>query len=163
MAGADWIPNGRGWSKSLGIYEICTKRKHVFWHASVLLSLANNRLRCCNKIKKTRRVLQERERRCDMKKIALLMYGWKRYFTYAWPSGIMRRLRETEEKVNLYMFNSSGNWSVFIIQVRNAFLAGAVDVSVRRRLMRGNIFANRFCIILKPKSLSRRCFPWNMT
>lgn len=46
-----------------------------------------------------------------MKKIALLMDGWKRYFTYAWPSGIMRRLRETEEKVNLYMFNSAGNWS----------------------------------------------------
>ncbi len=46
-----------------------------------------------------------------MKKIALLMDGWKRYFTYAWPSGILQRIHETDEDVNLYIFNSSGNWS----------------------------------------------------
>lgn len=46
-----------------------------------------------------------------MRKIALLMDGWQRYFTYAWPAGIMTRIRETDEDVNLYIFNSSGNWS----------------------------------------------------
>ncbi len=46
-----------------------------------------------------------------MKKIALIMDGWKRFFTYAWPSGILERIHETNEDVNLYMFNSSGNWS----------------------------------------------------
>lgn len=46
-----------------------------------------------------------------MRKIALIMDGWKRYFTYAWPSGILQRIHETREDVNLYIFNSSGNWS----------------------------------------------------
>ena len=46
-----------------------------------------------------------------MKRIALIMDGWKRFFTYAWPSGILQRLHETEEEVNLYIFNSSGDWS----------------------------------------------------
>ena len=46
-----------------------------------------------------------------MKKIALFMDGWKQYFTYAWPSGILQRIDETNEEVNLYIFNSSGNWS----------------------------------------------------
>ncbi len=46
-----------------------------------------------------------------MKKIALIMDGWKRFFTYAWPSGILSRIHETNEDVNLYIFNSSGNWS----------------------------------------------------
>lgn len=46
-----------------------------------------------------------------MKKIALIMDGWKRFFTYAWPSGILSRLREKNEDVNLYIFNSSGDWS----------------------------------------------------
>lgn len=46
-----------------------------------------------------------------MKKIALIMDGWKRFFTYAWPSGILERIRETNEQVNLYIFNSSGGWS----------------------------------------------------
>lgn len=47
-----------------------------------------------------------------MKKIALIMDGWKRFFTYAWPSGILQRIKETEEEVNLYIFNSSGDWSM---------------------------------------------------
>lgn len=34
-----------------------------------------------------------------------------RYFTYAWPSGILTRVKETGEEVNLYIFNSSANWS----------------------------------------------------
>ncbi|MCI9083414.1 MAG: GGDEF domain-containing protein [Lachnospiraceae bacterium] len=46
-----------------------------------------------------------------MRKIALLMDGWKRYFTFAWPAGLLERFHETDEKVNLYIFNSSGNWS----------------------------------------------------
>lgn len=47
-----------------------------------------------------------------MKKIALVMDGWKRFFTYAWPAGILQRIRETGEDVNLYIFNSSGDWSM---------------------------------------------------
>lgn len=39
------------------------------------------------------------------------MDGWKRFFTYAWPSGILSRLREKNEDVNLYIFNSFGDWS----------------------------------------------------
>ena len=46
-----------------------------------------------------------------MRKIALIMDGWKRFFTYAWPAGILQRIHETNEDVNLYIFNSSGNWS----------------------------------------------------
>lgn len=46
-----------------------------------------------------------------MRKIALIMDGWKRFFTYAWPAGILQRLQETKEEVNLYIFNSFGNWS----------------------------------------------------
>ena len=46
-----------------------------------------------------------------MKKIALLMDSWKRSFTYAWPAGILRRIKEKDEDINLYIFNSSGNWS----------------------------------------------------
>lgn len=47
----------------------------------------------------------------QMKKIALLMDGWKRAFTFAWPAGILQRIRETNEEINLYIFNSSGDWS----------------------------------------------------
>lgn len=46
-----------------------------------------------------------------MKKIALIMDGWKRFFSYAWPAGILNRIRETNEDINLYIFNSSGDWS----------------------------------------------------
>lgn len=46
-----------------------------------------------------------------MKKIALLMDGWKRFFTYAWPAGVLQRIKETNEDINLYIFNSSGDWS----------------------------------------------------
>ena len=47
-----------------------------------------------------------------MKKIALFMDEWKRCFTYAWPSGILQRIRETNAEVSLYIFSSSGNWSL---------------------------------------------------
>lgn len=47
-----------------------------------------------------------------MKKIALVMDGWKRFFTYAWPSGILQRIKESNEEINLYIFNSSGDWSL---------------------------------------------------
>lgn len=47
-----------------------------------------------------------------MRKIALLMDGWKRYLTFAWPAGILQRIRETGEEVALYIFSSSGNWSL---------------------------------------------------
>lgn len=46
-----------------------------------------------------------------MRKIALIMDNWKRCFTYAWPAGIMQRIREKNEDVNLYIFSSFGNWS----------------------------------------------------
>lgn len=46
-----------------------------------------------------------------MKKIALIMESWKRFLTYAWPAGILQRLHETNEDVNLYIFNSAGGWS----------------------------------------------------
>lgn len=46
-----------------------------------------------------------------MRKIALIMDEWKRCFTFAWPSGILQRIHEVEEDVNLYIFSSSGNWS----------------------------------------------------
>lgn len=46
-----------------------------------------------------------------MRKIALITDGWKRLFTYAWSSGILQRIRETGEDVNLYIFNSTGNWN----------------------------------------------------
>ena len=39
------------------------------------------------------------------------MESWKRYFTFAWPAGILQRLRETNEDANLYIFNSSDGWS----------------------------------------------------
>lgn len=47
-----------------------------------------------------------------MKKIALIMDGWKRFFSYAWPSGILQRIQETNEEVNLYIFNSFSEWSM---------------------------------------------------
>ena len=46
-----------------------------------------------------------------MKKVAVVMESWMRYFTYAWPSGMLDRIRETGEDVSLYIFNSSANWS----------------------------------------------------
>lgn len=46
-----------------------------------------------------------------MKKIALLMDGWKRYLTFAWPAGILQQIHEAEEEAVLYIFSSSGNWS----------------------------------------------------
>lgn len=46
-----------------------------------------------------------------MKKVAVVMESWMRYFTYAWPAGMLQRIRETDEDVSLYIFNSSANWS----------------------------------------------------
>lgn len=46
-----------------------------------------------------------------MKKVALIMESWMRYFTYAWPSGILQKIKEANLDVNLYIFNSSANWS----------------------------------------------------
>lgn len=46
-----------------------------------------------------------------MKKVALVMESWMRYFTYAWPSGILQKIRESDLDANLYIFNSSANWS----------------------------------------------------
>lgn len=47
-----------------------------------------------------------------MKKIALIMDGWGRFFTYAWPAGILQKIRERNADANLYIFNSSGSWSL---------------------------------------------------
>ncbi len=46
-----------------------------------------------------------------MKKVAVVMESWMRYFTYAWPSGMLQRIKETDEDISLYIFNSSANWS----------------------------------------------------
>ena len=46
-----------------------------------------------------------------MKKVALFMDGWKRYFTYAWPLGFMQKIKDARADVNLYIFNSNGNWN----------------------------------------------------
>ncbi|MCM1113548.1 MAG: GGDEF domain-containing protein [Muribaculum sp.] len=46
-----------------------------------------------------------------MRKIALLMESWMRYFTFAWPSGILEKIRDDRLDANLYIFNSSANWS----------------------------------------------------
>ncbi len=46
-----------------------------------------------------------------MRKIALLMDGWKRFTTFAWQAGILQRIGETNEDASLYIFNSSGGWS----------------------------------------------------
>ncbi len=47
-----------------------------------------------------------------MKKIALVMNSWKRFFTDAWRIGIMSRIREQEEEINLYIFNCFASWSL---------------------------------------------------
>lgn len=46
-----------------------------------------------------------------MKKIAVIMESWMRCFTYAWPSGMLTKIKESGADVNLYIFNSSANWS----------------------------------------------------
>lgn len=46
-----------------------------------------------------------------MKRIALLSDGWKRWMTYAWVDGIMRKSWEQEEEIRLYHFVCHGNWS----------------------------------------------------
>lgn len=47
----------------------------------------------------------------NMRRVALITDGWKRMFTYAWPAGILQRIQQTQEEVNLYIFNSTGNWN----------------------------------------------------
>ena len=47
----------------------------------------------------------------SMKKIAVIMESWMRCFTYAWPSGMLTKIKESGADVNLYIFNSSANWS----------------------------------------------------
>jgi diguanylate cyclase (GGDEF)-like protein len=46
-----------------------------------------------------------------MKKIALFSDGWKRSLTYAWVSGIMKKIHESDEEICLYHYNCYGNWS----------------------------------------------------
>ena len=46
-----------------------------------------------------------------MKKIALVMESWGRYFTYAWTSGMLSRIKELKADICLYIFNASANWS----------------------------------------------------
>ena len=35
-----------------------------------------------------------------MRKIALIMEGWKRYITYAWPAGILQKMKESDEEIS---------------------------------------------------------------
>lgn len=44
-------------------------------------------------------------------KVAWFMDGWKRYFIYAWPLGLMQKIKDANADVNLYIFNSNGNWN----------------------------------------------------
>lgn len=46
-----------------------------------------------------------------MKKVALFMDGWKRYFSHTLPLGFIHKIREENADVNLYVFNSNGSWS----------------------------------------------------
>lgn len=46
-----------------------------------------------------------------MKKIALIMESWGRYFTFAWPSGMLRKIRSTSADIDLYIFNCNANWN----------------------------------------------------
>ncbi len=39
------------------------------------------------------------------------MESWKNWFTFAWPSGMYDKIHEANADVNLYIFNSSANWS----------------------------------------------------
>ena len=55
--------------------------------------------------------IQRRKWVRNMRKVALITDGWRRLFTYAWPAGILQRIKERDEEVNLYIFNSTGNWS----------------------------------------------------
>lgn len=47
-----------------------------------------------------------------MKKIAILADGWKKYITYAWIAGSRQYIQEHKLDVNLYFFNSFGNYSM---------------------------------------------------
>ncbi len=39
------------------------------------------------------------------------MNGWGRNVTYAWPSGVLKRINETKDEVGLYTFHCFGGWS----------------------------------------------------
>ena len=46
-----------------------------------------------------------------MKKIAILVDGWKKYVNYAWVKGCQNYIGEHNLDVNLYIFHSFGNYS----------------------------------------------------
>lgn len=56
----------------------------------------------------------------EMRKIAMIMDGWQRSFTYAWPAGVLERIRKTNEEINLYIFNSFGDWTAMRRTIRGS-------------------------------------------
>jgi len=46
-----------------------------------------------------------------MKKLALLSDGWRRNIVYAWPDGIMQKIRKENLDISLFQYNCFGNWS----------------------------------------------------
>ena len=47
-----------------------------------------------------------------MKKIAIIADGWRRYINYAWISGCKQYIKEHDLDVDIYAFNSFGNFSL---------------------------------------------------
>ena len=46
-----------------------------------------------------------------MKRIALITDGWKNFFLYAWPDGVLLRMNEYDVDFTLYQYSCHGNWS----------------------------------------------------
>lgn len=49
--------------------------------------------------------------RYEMKKVAIFADGWRKFFNYAWVDGCHRYITEHALDVDLYVFNSFGNFS----------------------------------------------------
>ena len=82
-----------------------------------------------------------------MKKIALIMDGWKRWFTFAWPAGILQRIRQTGEEVSLYIFNSSGDGAAMrsIIPVNIIYTGFQICMSLTESFLISITLATRRC------------------
>ena len=99
-----------------------------------------------------------------MRKVALITDGWRRLFTYAWPAGILQRIKERDEEVNLYIFNSTGNWSrdagynraeynIFNLPDLSEF-DGIVRENLSNPLLSNEIIADKMAV--SPSTLVRR-------
>ena len=52
-----------------------------------------------------------RKRGVRMKRVAFFTDGWRKYFNYAWIAGCNNYIKEHNLDINLYVFNSFGNFS----------------------------------------------------